>query len=165
MEMEQDSIDLEGLDKLLKAITTKELPYAKIGVLGGGSEARKADEKKKSTINNAELAAVHEYGAPDRGIPSRSFLRMPLTDHLPQKLEQGGLFSEDEAKEVLKLGTLTPWMRRVAALAVGTCKEAMTNNGWGKWPAWKPGYTNETGQMLNATGQLKDSIDMEVVEP
>jgi len=163
MEFEQDTINLEGLEKLQKALKAKYPPYAKIGVLGGGKEVRK-NEGKKNQINNAELAAVHEYGSPVQGIPSRSFLRMPLTDQLPKKLEEGGLFEEDEAREVLRTGTLMPWMKRVAAIALGVCKEAFTSNGWGKWPAWKPGYTNKTGQMLNDTGQLKDSVDAEVVE-
>ena len=113
--------------------------------------------------------AVHEYGSPVMGIPSRSALRMPLTDHLPKKLEEGGLFEEEEAREVLRTGTLTPWMKRVAMIAVGLCKESFTNDGWGKWEPlddtyseWKDQWYG-TGQILVASGQLRDSITDEVM--
>jgi len=32
-------------------------------------------------ITNAELGAIHEFGAPSKGIPERSFLRAPFDKH------------------------------------------------------------------------------------
>ena len=42
-------------------------PRVKIGVLGGGDHG--------PDLTNAELATIHEFGAPRAGIPERSFLR------------------------------------------------------------------------------------------
>lgn len=42
--------------------------YVKVGVLGGRREGG-------SQLDNVELAAIHEFGAPGAGIPERSFIR------------------------------------------------------------------------------------------
>lgn len=51
-----------GWKKILaKAKELSAGPYVKVGVFGGG--------------RNAELAVIHEYGAPEANIPERSFIR------------------------------------------------------------------------------------------
>src|SRR5690348_6338928 len=42
----------------------------KAGVVGGA-----AAEQRKDGITNAELATIHEFGAPQAHIPARSFIR------------------------------------------------------------------------------------------
>lgn len=165
MEMDPDEIELSGLDNLAKALKVKTPPYAKIGVLGKNV----ARDGKGST--NSEIGAAHEYGSPEKGLPSRSFLRMPLTEQFPKKLEETELLGEDELKEVLAKGTLVPWLRKCAVLAVATVKEAFATNGFGRWQEldidyeeWKDEWYG-TGQILVASGQLKDAITEEVVEP
>lgn len=80
-------------------------------------------------------------------------------------MEKADIFSEDEQKKVLQSGTLTPWLKKCAILALATVKEAFATQGWGKWAPWKPGYENNTGMILQDTQQLKNSITEEVVEP
>lgn len=63
-----------GLAKLI-AISKQlsERPHVKVGVLQkGGKNDRPATDTE---LTNAELMAIHEFGAPRAGIPSRSVLR------------------------------------------------------------------------------------------
>lgn len=52
--------------ELAKALRAR--PVVRIGVLGAGGEAR-------DDLTQAELAAIHEFGAPRANVPERSFLR------------------------------------------------------------------------------------------
>lgn len=56
-----------GLKKIMEKIRAlADGPYVKVGVIGDGE--------------NAMIATVHEYGAPEAGIPERSFLRRTFAD-------------------------------------------------------------------------------------
>lgn len=61
-----------GLSKILReAAKLRKKPYVKAGITQArGSKVR--EDGKKTT---AEIAQIHEYGAPEAGIPERSFLR------------------------------------------------------------------------------------------
>lgn len=159
MEFEGDTVEVGGLDKLAQALKKKP-PVARVGILGAKTNRAK---EKGAESTNAEIGAAHEYGSLARGIPQRSFLRMPIGDRLQGEMERSGLLTEGETKKVLQQGTLVPWLRQVAALAEGIVKDAFNTKGFGKWPGWRiPGYTNRTGQVLVDTTQLRDSITSEV---
>jgi hypothetical protein len=51
---------------------------AKVGIMG---EQAKAEH---NGLTNAELGAIHEFGAPAAGIPARSFLRASLRSRLDE---------------------------------------------------------------------------------
>jgi phage gpG-like protein len=151
------TVNIKGLDQILKALKAKP-PVCRIGILGS-TNARQG----KSGVTNATVGAVHEFGAPGRNIPQRSFLRVPLTDNLEKYLEQAGAFDKDVLAEVIKQGSVIPWMKKVAATAKQIVGEAFDTGGFGRWPAWKdPNYTNEGGQLLVDTQSLRDSITTEV---
>ena len=149
------TIEIKGLAQMLKALKA-EPPKCRLGILGD----KGAREKGKST--NAEIGAAHEYGAPARGLPQRSFLRMPIADRLQKEMDQAGALSKKEFKEVLKQGSVFPWLEKIAVLAEGIVKDAFDSGGFGKWKALKPGYTNNTGMILVDTTQLRDSVTSEV---
>lgn len=50
--------------------------YVKVGVL----EANGSNEVEGGGLTMAELAAIHEYGAPKAGIPARSFIRRTFAE-------------------------------------------------------------------------------------
>lgn len=154
---EPDTVKIDGLDKLLKALKGKP-PVARVGILSG-------KDARKEGPGNAEIGAAHEYGVPSRGLPARSFLRMPLSERLGPTMESSGLLGPEETKEVLKSGTVVPWLKKVAVVAEGVVREAFETQGFGKWKPWKdPNYTNNAMQVLVDTGQLKNSITSEVKE-
>lgn len=163
MSSESDTIELKGLDGLIKALKTKP-PVARVGVLGGGA-ARKPKEGSSGGSTNAEILAAHEYGAPARGLPARSVLRVPLADKLTETLLSSGALGKEEAKQVVKTGSIMPWMRKVAAVAEEIVRGGFDTAGYGKWKGWKdPNYMNNAGMVLVDTTQLRDSITSDVKE-
>ncbi len=157
MAEEDDEIQLKGLEQLLKVLKGKP-PQIKIGVLGASGRSGKGKES-----DNATIGAVHEYGAPNRGIPQRSFLRIPLMENLQKEMEASGLLDEKAMEEVIKQGTMKPWLEKVAIMAEAVVDDAFETKGNGKWPAWKtPGYTNEGGTLLVDSGQLRRSITSKI---
>ena len=61
--------DFSGLEKLIEELDTDY--YVDIGILG-----KDRPEEPGETV--ASIGAIHENGDPVRGIPQRSFIRMPL---------------------------------------------------------------------------------------
>jgi phage gpG-like protein len=151
------TVNVKGLDQLLKALKVDRLPVARIGILGGGAV------RKGAGPSNAEVGAVHEYGSPARGIPQRSFLRIPISENLDKRMVNIGAADQDALTQVIKTGSLLPWLTKVAALAEQIVFDAFDTGGFGKWPAWKSkAYTNNTGMLLVDTQQLRNSITTEV---
>ncbi len=66
-----DFSKLDGLLNRIKALSQKEIC---VGVIA--KTAQRNDQKAR--FNNAQIAAVHEFGAPNKGIPARPFLRPTL---------------------------------------------------------------------------------------
>lgn len=158
---ESFTLELKGLNQLLKALR-KSPPIVRIGVLGSGARSAKGNGGGK-TPTNAEVGAVHEFGAPGRNIPQRSFLRVPLTDNLNKELEKSGLLDKHSLAAVIKSGTMVPWMEAVAICAEAVVDDAFGYEGPG-WAAWKPGYTNQGGSILTDSGQLREAITSRVDE-
>lgn len=50
--------------------------FVKVGLLGQARDRRPGEE-----LGNVEIGIVHEFGAPDHGIPERSFLRRAFDHH------------------------------------------------------------------------------------
>lgn len=156
---ESDSINITGLDQLCKALKRKP-PKGRVGIIGAKNE-RTSEEGDKKEPTNSEVGAAHEYGT--QHSPQRSFLRVPLIDHLQERMEKKGAIGEPEMKEVLKSGTLIPWMKKIAVLAEEIIQDAFQTGGFGKW---KPSdMTRKKVKMtLIETQQLRDSITSEVKE-
>lgn len=156
-------IKTPGLDKIIKALGVK-APKARVGILGDDS-IRGAGEgntqKKQSGPTNAEIGAAHEYGTSE--LPQRSFLRVPISEHLAKRLEQAGLTDKDTLKQVIAQGSLLPWLKKVAIEAEGIVAEAFDTGGFGKW---KPSNMDnkKNHQTLVETQQLRNSITSEVKE-
>lgn len=151
---DETTINVKGLDQLLKALKTKP-PVCRVGVLG------EKDARTGKVPSNASVGAAHEFGTSK--MTKRSFLRMPLTDHLSQTMESYGLTDQDTLKAVVKEGSIRPWLLKVAKAAETTVAEAFATGGFGKWAPWKnENYTNNTGEILTDTKQLRDSITSEV---
>jgi len=175
---DDSTFDDRQLMQLVKALKG-EMPRARVGILGQKTIRRGADSEKETVsvnINlnqkklgfkqgavstNAAVGAVHEFGT--EHIPQRSFLRVPISEHLPKRMEEAGAFNPETIKEVLKEGSVKPWLETIAAMAKGIVIEAFATGGFGKWVAWQtPGYENNTGQLLKDTQQLSESITWEV---
>lgn len=147
---------LHGLDQLLKALKARE-PTARIGILGSGQRAGKG-----SPPSNATIGAWHEFGTSK--MPMRSFLRVPLTDHLNDRLASAGAFDPETLKAVIASGSLIPWIKKVMIVAKVIVLEGFDTGGFGKWPdlAQSTWSKKKVQQILVETQQLRNSITTEV---
>lgn len=153
------NIKVDGLDKLLKALKGKP-PTVRVGVLGSKT-ARSNEGNGKTQSTNAEIGAVHEFGLGD--MPQRSFLRVPIMDHLQSYMQNVGSLDEETLKLVIKEGSVIQWLKQIGILAEAIVSDAFDTAGFGKWPGWKtPGYSNRANQILVDTQQLRNSITSEV---
>lgn len=53
----------------------------RVGILA--DEPKRSREPQDSGLSLVEVALIHEFGAPARGIPQRSFLRAAIDEHAP----------------------------------------------------------------------------------
>lgn len=158
MAEESTTYNIDGLEKIVKALKAK-TPRIRVGILGGWNA------RSGSKSGNASIGAVHEYGDPSRGIPQRSFLRMPIATKLNSELSKANMFNKQMLKDILEAGDFMSWSRRVGLIAEKCVLDAFNSGGFGTWPAWKnPSYQNNTGMLLVDSTQLRDSISSEVVE-
>lgn len=155
------TVNTKGLDQLVKAFSGK-LPTLKVGILADNSRSGPG----KSSPTNVQVGAAHEYGAPARGIPMRSFLRMPLNDRLGKYMEEAGLFKEKVISGMIKTGSIDSYMRLTGEVALNVVRDAFDSGGFGKWAKWKHPEERQAnsnaGMLLVDTHQLRDSIAFEV---
>ena len=144
-------LNTKGLDQMIKALT-KNIPTIKVGVMGD-----KEDRAQGKT--NSLVGAAHEYGT--SRLPRRSFLRVPLTNFLNKEVEKAGGFDKDMFAEVVRKGSILPWMKKIAIMAEKIVLGAFNSAGYG---AWKPSNMKykKTKQTLVETQQLVKSIGSEV---
>jgi phage gpG-like protein len=147
----ETTLKIDGLENLAKMLKRKSA-VVKIGVLAGAGQRSQNDG-----VTNAEIGAAHEYGT--KKMPMRSFLRVPLADHLNKKLQNEKLLSNDVLRDCVKEKSLKPWLNIIGTTAHQIVLEAFASNGYGKWEKYKdPNYQNNTGMKLVDTTQLRDSI-------
>lgn len=73
----------EDLKAKLRALRAKGgAAHVKAGFLGDNAERPSVEGQDQLT--NAELAAVHEYGAPEVGVPARPFIGPAFDDNRPK---------------------------------------------------------------------------------
>ncbi len=175
MSDEAFKLNTKNLDGLLKAMK-QNMHRARVGILGGktvrnqlpkqatwksvDATSGKKPKGKFEGGTNASIGALHEFGGAK--MPQRSFLRVPIAEHLQKELESSGAFDKDTLIQVVKDGWFVPWLEKIAIIAEKIVGEAFDTGGFGKWPKWSQGYTNNTGQILVDTQQLRNSITSEV---
>jgi phage gpG-like protein len=148
----------KGLKQLQKAFKGK-MVNVRVGILGK-TTTRSVSRGTSGQVNtNATIGAVHEFGL--GGMPVRSFLRMPLIEHLNKRLESSGAFEKSTLNAVVQSGTLKPWMNKVGVVAVGVVREAFATSGFGKWKTSNMSR-KKVKQTLTETGQLRKSITWDV---
>lgn len=152
--MNEDTIDLNVkiLDKLTHILKGK-IPMARVGVLGKNS---RSDTR---TATNSQIGAKHELGLD--GLPMRSFLRMPIAEHLAGALEKAGLYKKGILETTLREGTLVDLMKKIGVLGEGIVQDAFDSGGFGKW---KPSNMDrkKVKQTLVETQQLRNAISSDV---
>ena len=136
----------DRLDQMKKKAVFVGLPNEKVGgkIYGDG----------RTILQNG---ATHEYGAPQQGIPERSFLRTPF--HTKRKEMNTAIAAQFESvingKRDVDVG-----LGRVGLVATNISKGAFTSAGYGEWPDITDATKKRKGssQILIDTNILSSSI-------
>lgn len=145
------SYSTKGLEQILKAVKGRPLK-GKVGILHDSAR------RGRGSQTNAGVGAAHEFGTST--LPVRSFLRMPVQGYLMKEAERSRLFTDKAIKEVIKQGTLRPWLEKLNECALKVIDKAFATEGFGTWAPWtKP---HDHGSILVDTSQLRHSIEAEV---
>jgi hypothetical protein len=146
-----------GFDLLKKALEAARArgSYAKAGVIGSGKP------RTGGGVTNVLIAAVHEFGSPENGIPERAPIRTSFAAHRAEYLEM----LRSVVKSVYQLkGGLEPGLGRIGAKMAADIKRGITS-GPGLPPPLAPETVERKGsdRPLVDTGQYVNSITWEVV--
>lgn len=145
--------NLKGLNTLIKTI--REAANAKVLV---GVPASK-NAPREGGINMAGLAAVHEFGAPSKGIPERSFLRSAIIEsqgQISDLVAQGIRSYLNQGKQVDLM-----FYDRIGLFASNLVKDKIAK---GPFKPLKDATIKRKGSSLPLvdTGALRQSISWEV---
>ena len=149
-------VNLTGLNKVLEGIPDKVI--GDVGVFGD-STTRDPDTGEKSPLTNAEIGVIQEFGSPTNGIPSRSFLRMPL-ETKSKEIKKKVLSNRAKIKAEIADGNAETILEKILLLAAEAVDEAFQTGGFGKWPANAQSTIDRKGSSrpLIDTQQLRRSI-------
>lgn len=166
--------DFTGLDNFVKAMDTAGKFVVRVGIFGnknareiaaaqktGKSSIRKTVRGTTSTLTNAELGIIHELGSIERGIPPRSFLRMPLQQRTKEILAD----ATKGAAEMIAKGNILGVLKRLGIACEKQIQLAFATRGFGSWQPDAPATVRKKGsnQPLIDTAQLRRSIASQVV--
>jgi len=147
-------VNLKGLDKLTKALGSQF--SIKVGIMGSNAQKN----HNKSSLTNAQIGFINEFGSYTKKIPPRSFLEMPLRLYLADYLLKKKAFSQQAIDEAVKNGTLFDLARKVGIVGEEVVQQAFATRGFGKWKPNAPSTIKGKGSdsPLIDTGELRRSI-------
>lgn len=148
--------NFSGLQQLNKAM--KEKLQTRVGILSG-SGAR-TDE---NGVSNATIGLVHEMGSATKGIPARSFLRMPM-QFKADEITNMVLKKRSKIEQSMAEGDAAPLYDTLGVSAVAFIQQAFESGGYGQWAPNANNTVKQKGSSspLIDTGQLRESITWEV---
>jgi hypothetical protein len=154
--------DTTKLQNILKSL--KRVPFVRVGILGSSKT------KNRDVSTNATIGLTHEMGFPEKNIPQRSFLQMPIHTHFYEAARKNSRLKSLYEKSSCA-GDLYEVLKLAGILAEGVIDDAFATAGFGTWPM----TTREALHILNNpesekhpsplidTGELRKSITSEVV--
>lgn len=167
--------DFTGLSHFVRLMDTSGKLVVKVGIFGNKNARGIASDKKagksgirsvirgsKSTLTNAELGLIHELGSVERGIPRRSFLRMPISTRSKEILAD----AFKGAVELLAQGNIRRILARLGIACEKAVQLAFATRGFGSWAPDQAQTARRKGsnQPLIDTAQLRRSVASQVGE-
>lgn len=169
--MDDVVLNLKLFDKMTKKMQADlQKHYAKVGVLAAKNTRTGEDEN----LDNAGLAAVHEFGVISQNIPERSFFRL-TQEKRGDDMSAFIASQEDNIFKRVMAGETVYVLKRLAAKWNAYIHECFDTEGFGTWaqlsettienrrkktPEKSAGDFNP--KILQDTGQLERSITYEV---
>lgn len=149
-DFEFNDLGLGELEKVIKEINNLKI---KVGILG-------SKDNREGDGSNASIGKIHEFGI---GMPTRSFLRMPLIEKMQNAVDESGALSRDALREILKKDGAIAWAKKIGILAEAVISDAFSTGGFGKWEKSNMKY-KKVHMTLVETQQLRNSIVSEVTK-
>ncbi len=114
-----------------------------------------------SSLSNAALGLIHEFGSISKNIPARSFLRMPIMMKGKDITTQ---MSGSSVRNAVESGNFKKVFQILGIIGEGLVKSAFSTGGFGQWAENKPATIRRKGSAapLIDTGQLRRSITSDV---
>ena len=146
--MSRVTLDMTELSSLMDKLKIK--GSVKVGILGDGSA-------RGGGATNAEIGLSHEFGSILKGIPTRSFIRMPLEKKAG---ELKSVLTSNAAAQAIESGNVGLVLELLGIKAQGIIQEAFTTGGFGEWQRNSAETIKRKGDdsPLQDTMQLKRSI-------
>ena len=161
MAQNEIKLNLKGMDHLNALLKSVGAKYIKVGILGT------TNQRPTGEMSNAEIGFIQEFGRYEKPrIEARSFLRMPLREHLMEKLEKSKTFKKENVEKAIATGNGDKLTKQLGALGEQVVFEAFETSGWGKWKPNAPFTVAMKGsdKPLIDTGELRKSITSQVVK-
>ncbi len=137
-------MDIRKLNQLYEGL--KEKPTIQVGVFMAKTH------RKVEGLSNADLAMIHEKGAPERGLPARSMLKVPLADHAQQVMG----VAKGLAHMLADNGGPKRLWKLVGIAAEKVVLGAFSTGGYGKWPSLK--YSTLLGKLKGSLATRRSKI-------
>lgn len=178
------TLDLTDFRRLREELKRFRSARVRVGVLGNKAERFDINKTKQDALNNPTLGLIHEFGTAGEGvnvptgetgpgavktttvfsrqpIPARSFLRMPLMQHLPAEVDKIGRAVWRAI--VLKKGMLVA-LGDLGQLARNVVDRAFATRGFGNWAPNAPSTIRrkKSSAPLIDSAQLRRSVTWRV---
>lgn len=145
------------LDSVIKKFSTKAL---RVGI----TDASQIEKAKLHEFGSRQKIEFEEEGKKYnvKGVPTRSFIRMPLKLFLPPLIEQ----NSEAIKRFRGRKAVENIMSMVGDSCVEVIHEAFNTQGFGQWIDHQSESYKEDNDnpVLDKTGKLKNSIGYEIVD-
>lgn len=156
--MNSVKLNLRPLKTLQVKLEELEKRSVKVGLLA--LTARRVPAREDDIPHNPSVGVRHELGL---GTPRRSFIQMPLTQHL------GDTVQKDDTNwiDMLMKRGVSATLKKFGKLGESTIQQAFDTAGWGQWPALQPitilRKVRNKSRILIETTQMRKAITSEVV--
>lgn len=172
--------DVRGLRELRESLRAARSNRAQVGIFGDKAQRLDSDWNK-TDLNNPTIGLIQEFGvtggfvnhksrdkyrefesnAPTMKIPARSFLRVPLQDHLFTEVKKIGFLVW---REMIVKRSVVHALDALGITAFNIVQRAFATAGFGKWAPNAPSTIAKKGSSkpLIDTAELRQSIHWRV---
>lgn len=143
----------------------------KAGILASsGAETYKDEDMFKDTIDEItvfQVGMIHEFGVPEKNIPRRSFIRVPIENNIKEITK----LIENNHRLVLEKGMQTKVaLDLIGIKAQNVIKESFRNNNWkanSRATIKRKGSSRpliNTGQLIGSISYIVEKAEINIVE-
>jgi len=154
-------------DNSLFVAYEKNLQQFKDSVVKAGILAKDGSENHSEGITVFQIGMIHEFGVPEKNIPRRSFIRVPIENNIKEITK----LIENNHRLVLEKGMQTKVaLDLIGIKAQNVIKESFRNNNWkanSRATIKRKGSSRpliNTGQLIGSISYIVEKAEINIVE-